>query len=164
MMFIPSLGRGFFCWRWYRRTHTSAPRGHTVRGDADMSKWKRYAAFFIIGGVGYALIELLWRGRTHWSMMLAGGLCFLLLSRIAARYGDRPLFLRAALAALAVTLVEWFFGVTFNILLQMNVWDYSGVPLNFYGQICLGYTLLWGALALIFLPVAGALNKKLAVS
>ena len=115
----------------------------------------------VIGGVGYALIELAWRGRTHWSMMLAGGLCFVLFSEIARRYRGRSLLGKAVAAALGVTLVEWFFGVVFNVLLQMHVWDYSQVPFNFFGQICLRYTLLWGALSLVFLPVADRLNRRL---
>lgn len=127
-----------------------------------MKKLKRYMIFLAIGGVGYALIELAWRGRTHWSMMLAGGICFLLFSEIAQRYRGKPLMLKVLVAALGVTLVEWFFGVVFNILLQMNVWSYSHVPLNFYGQICLNYTVLWGVLALIFVPIAEAINRKLA--
>ena len=32
-----------------------------------------YLMVFLLGGAGYCLIEVLWRGFTHWSMALAGG-------------------------------------------------------------------------------------------
>ena len=45
-------------------------------------------------GVGAALyggIELAWRGRTHWTMLLAGGTCFAVMYLIATRT-DWPLW------------------------------------------------------------------------
>ena len=126
-----------------------------------MLKFKKYAVFFIIGGLGYAIIELLWRGRTHWSMMLAGGICFILFSVIAEKLRGQRLLYKAILCALAVTSVEFIFGIVFNIILRMQVWDYSGVPFNFLGQICLLYTVIWGILGLVFVPLADFLNKKM---
>ncbi len=126
-----------------------------------MARIKRYLTFFIIGGVGYALIEILWRGRTHWSMMIAGGICFIIFSVIAEKLRGQPLLYKAILCALGVTAVELIFGVIFNIILKMDVWDYSGIPLNFLGQICLLYTVIWGFLALVFVPLAELINKKM---
>ena len=37
---------------------------------------------FLLGGTGYVLMELLYRGRSHYSMFLAGGVCFLLLGKL----------------------------------------------------------------------------------
>ena len=37
---------------------------------------------FLIGGLGYGLLEILWRGRTHWSMLLTGGVCFIALYKL----------------------------------------------------------------------------------
>ncbi len=124
---------------------------------------KRYGIFFVIGGVGYAALELLWRGRTHWSMMLAGGLCFVLFSLIAERLVSRSIVFKAALCSVAVTAVELIFGIIFNIILKMRVWDYSHLPLNLYGQICPRYTLLWAGLALLLLPLVDLINKKIKV-
>lgn len=126
-----------------------------------MKKIKKYAIFFVIGGAGYALIELIWRGRTHWSMVLAGGICFVIFSLIAEKFKGKPLFFKAILASLAVTAVELIFGIVFNILLGMQVWDYSRVPFNFLGQICLLFSLIWAVLAMVFLPIAEAINRKI---
>lgn len=32
---------------------------------------------FLFGGISYCLIEISWRGYTHWTMGIVGGLCFL---------------------------------------------------------------------------------------
>ena len=119
----------------------------------------KFGTFLIIGGVGYALIELMWRRRTHLSMVLAGGICFVLFAVIAKRLQRSPLYFKVAVCALAVTLVELIFGVIFNILLGMNVWDYSDQPLNLFGQICPIFTLMWAGLSLVFLPLADLINR-----
>ncbi len=69
---------------------------------------------------------------------------------------------KAALCSLSVTAVELIFGFLFNIVLNKEIWDYSNQPFNFMGQICLLYSALWGVLGLVFIPLADALNKKLA--
>ncbi len=127
-----------------------------------MKKILRYSFTFAFGGLGYAVIELLWRGRTHWTMMIAGGICFVLFSLIAEKLKHRRLLFKCALSASAVTGVELIFGIIFNVFLNMKIWDYSNQPFNFLGQICPLYTILWGVLALFFIPVAELLNKKMA--
>ena len=128
-----------------------------------MKIFGRYSAFFAIGGVGYALIELLWRGRTHWTMVIAGGVCFMAFSFIDEVFSEKSLIYKVILSAVSVTVVELVFGVLFNVILDMHVWDYSSVPLNFLGQICPRFSLMWCGLALIFIPITEALNKKLGV-
>lgn len=87
----------------------------------------------------------------------------MIFSFVAEKFRTRSLLLKAVLSAVAVTAVELVFGIIFNIMFKMHVWDYSGVPLNFLGQICPRYTLLWCMLALGFVPLAELLNRKLAV-
>lgn len=58
-------------------------------------------------------------------------------------------FLFALYAAITITLLEFIFGIVFNQLLKMNVWDYSGVPLNVLGQICLPFSLIWYGFGII---------------
>lgn len=123
------------------------------------SEAKKKLCFFAIGGVGYGIIELMWRGYTHWTMILAGGVCFVIFSEIADKFRYKPLIYKVALAALGVTAVEFIFGIVFNLIFKMNVWDYSEMPFNLFGQICPLFTLAWGVVALIFIPLADVLNK-----
>ena len=114
---------------------------------------------FLIGAVGYALLELLWRGRTHPTMIVAGGICFLAFSYIGEWLYGFPLLVKAFCAALAVTAVELIFGVIFNLALGMNVWNYGSMPLNLLGQICPTFSLVWCAIAMLFVPLAERVNK-----
>ena len=125
-----------------------------------MKNMKSDTAIFIIGGVGYGIIEILWRRHTHPTMILAGGISFLLFSKIAKRYREKPLVFKAALCALGVTAVELVFGLVFNMIFKMHVWDYSNRPFNLFGQICPEFTLAWAALAMLFVPLADLINKK----
>ena len=52
-------------------------------------------------------------------------------------------------AAVIITLLEFIFGIVFNLMLDMNVWDYSNVPMNLMGQICLPFSLIWFAFGLV---------------
>jgi uncharacterized membrane protein len=131
------------------------------KSGGDMEKIKKDAVFFIIGGIGYGIIEILFRGHTHPTMIIAGGICFIIFSRIAEKFKDKPLIYKAVLCSLGVTAVELAFGIVFNMIFKMNVWDYSKLPFNFLGQICLLFTFLWGALGFIFVPLAEMLNEKI---
>lgn len=104
---------------------------------------------FCFGGLGYGIIEILWRGGTHISMFVAGGLCFLIITAIDSMelFGGR-IFLEAPICALSITAVEFVCGVIVNLQLEMQVWDYSELPMNLWGQICLPFTALWLLLAI----------------
>ena len=99
-----------------------------------------YQAFlFFVGGSGYVGLEILWRGRSHISMFLAGGVCFLLLGRLErTRFSPSA---KSLLGAAIITVVELLAGLLFNR--DYRVWDYRQMPLHFMGQICLSYSLLW---------------------
>ena len=127
-----------------------------------MKHIKKYSLLFILGAVGYAAMETIWRGHTHWSMMIAGGLCFILFSLAAEALRGRSILLKAVTCAVGVTAIEFIFGVVFNIYLGMGVWDYSHVPFNIMGQICPMFSLLWAGIAIAFLPLADAINKSYA--
>ena len=122
---------------------------------------KRFGLFFIIGSLGYGLIEILWRGHTHWSMLIAGGVAFVMFSVVADRLSTTPIVLKAIICGVGITCIEFIFGVVFNIILGMRVWDYSSLPFNLFGQICPRFSLMWMGLSLIFLPLARFLNLKL---
>lgn len=114
---------------------------------------------FLIGGTLYNIIEILWRGYTHWSMFIVGGACFNLIGRIHTLC-KRGLFARCLLCSVAITFVEFISGCLFNLHLKMNVWSYSGMLLNIKGQVCLLYSVLWGALSVLALPIYNFCTSK----
>lgn len=125
---------------------------------------KRYnqdAVIFSIGAVSYSLIEILWRGYTHWTMMITGGICFLVLFRVFSRIAHAKLWKKCAVGACVITLIEFIVGCIVNLWLQMNVWDYSYIPLNLMGQICPLYSALWGLLSIPIVYLSKKLQKAL---
>jgi len=120
---------------------------------------RKNTLFFMVGGSAYVGLELLWRGWSHGSMFLAGGTCFLLLGRLNRTQPRLPLPLRAAAGALAITSVELLTGLLFNR--NYTVWDYRDMPLNFYGQICLPFSLLWLPISVGAMELYSLLDRKL---
>lgn len=116
---------------------------------------------FSIGALGYGLIEILWRGHTHWSMLTAGGLSFLGLSRIERTMRGVSLIKKAILGCALITGIEYIFGIIFNVILKKNVWNYSRMPLNLGGQVCALYSFFWLIISFVFIPFAGKLNRRL---
>ena len=104
----------------------------------------KHLVLFLVGGILYVLMEILWRGYSHWSMLMLGGICFVLIGLINEVIPwEMPLWKQGIIAAAIITTLEFITGCIVNLWLGWNVWDYSDVLLNFYGQICLPFFLLW---------------------
>ena len=114
--------------------------------------------FFLLGGIGYFLIEILWRGHSHWTMFLLGGLCFVLLGKLASFH--LPLWKKCILGSAEITLLEFLSGCVFNLRLGWGIWNYEDVPMNLLGQICLPFTGLWFLLCVAVIPLAEILRKS----
>lgn len=104
----------------------------------------KYLFLFMIGGGIYSLIEIGYRGHTHWTMFIVGGVCFILLGLINELIPwDLPMVCQMLMGGALITGVEFITGVIVNLILGWEVWDYSHMPLNILGQICLPFSLLW---------------------
>lgn len=114
--------------------------------------------FFCVGGLSYMGLEWLWRGWSHGSMFLAGGSCFLLLGQLNRQRPRLPLLLRGLTGAGIITTVELLAGLLFNR--DYRVWDYRQLPLNFHGQICLPFFLLWIPLSLAAMGLYALLDRS----
>ena len=110
---------------------------------------------FLIGGSGYVGLEFLWRGRSHGSMFLAGGVCFLLLGQLD-RLRLSP-SVKCLLGSGIITTVELAVGLIANR--DHQVWDYRQMPCNFLGQICLSYSLLWVPVSLGAMGIYRGIKK-----
>lgn len=117
----------------------------------------KYIYLFLMGGLTYYSLEILWRGYSHVSMILCGGLCFLSIGALNQIFGSSLSLLQQMLiSSVIITTLEFITGLIVNRWLKLNVWDYSDMPFNILGQVCLPYTLLWFflSLAAIFLDDA----------
>lgn len=96
------------------------------------------------GSVIYPTLEMAWRGYTHVSMAAAGGVCVFLIDRVCNGYLQRQCLTARCLAGgTIITSVELVTGIVVNLILKLHVWDYSHLPLNILGQVCLPFTALW---------------------
>ena len=118
-----------------------------------------YTSAGLVGAGAYRLIEILWRGFTHWTMALTGGLCLSFIYAVGKEYDSTALWKRCLAGCLMITTAELWVGFAVNIILGWNVWSYSGEFMNFHGLICPLYTLLWFLLCIPANLVCGLLRK-----
>ena len=97
---------------------------------------------FLIGAIGYGLIEILFRGFTHWSMLITGGVVFCIFYKIY-NTNNFNLINSCLLSMLVITVFELVVGCIVNLQFKMHVWDYSNVAFNVKGQICLKFMACW---------------------
>ncbi len=109
----------------------------------------KHVFLFLLGGFLYYFLEIGVRGYSHYSMIICGGLAFLLSGMINQMFGFQvALISQMVLSACIITVLELVTGLIFNVWLGIGVWDYSDVPYNLMGQICLPYSMLWLILSL----------------
>lgn len=89
------------------------------------------AILAIIGGITYVIIELIWRGHSHISMFILGGICFVVIGLINEVFPwDFGLLWQSLIGSVIITACEFITGVIVNIWLGLGVWDYSTLPFN----------------------------------
>ena len=118
-----------------------------------MRFWKQMVLFYM-GGSAYMTLEFLWRGKSHYSMFLLGGVCFLIIGRLGQKL---PLAVRLILNSGVITTLELVTGLIVNR--NYGVWDYRTAPFNFLGQICLPFSLLWIPVSLLGLLIYNGADR-----
>lgn len=114
----------------------------------------KYFFLFLVGGIIYSIIEVFFRGHTHWTMFIVGGVCFILLGlQNEVTDWEMSLFWQAVNGGIIITVVEFITGCIVNLCLGWEVWDYSNMPFNIFGQICLPFSVLWCLLSIVGIMV-----------
>lgn len=104
----------------------------------------KYAVLFTIMGGMYCIIEVLWRGYTHYSMFILAGICGVCIGLVNEVLSyTTPIWLQALIGAVIVLTGEFICGCICNLWLGLNIWDYSDMPFNVLGQICLPFAVAW---------------------
>lgn len=99
---------------------------------------------FSIGGAVYVLMELIWRGHSHIAMFVVGGIAFLCIGRINEYLPwDLSFWIQCLIGDAIILILEFVSGCVLNLWLQLNIWDYSNLPLNILGQVCLPFAIIW---------------------
>lgn len=127
-----------------------------------LKKVKIIMLLFIIGGSIYALLEIMVRKRTHISMFIAGGLCLVFihcLCNVINPFCKMCRAFKAVLCSFVITIVEFITGIFVNLIMGLQVWDYSGLSFNILGQICPQFTLIWFILSFPAIFLVEIINK-----
>ena len=142
--------------------NNAAVFGNTNGGDfvRRFKILKKHGALMVFGGLAYGLIEILWRGKTHWAMILTGGFCFSALVGIYKKCARMFIVKKCMLGGALITFCEYLCGTVVNIKLKLNVWDYSKCRFNVKGQICPFYSVLWSLLCLPICALSRVINRK----
>jgi uncharacterized membrane protein len=110
-------------------------------GDDFMKR--NYLFSFLAGALLYPLIEIWFRGRTHLSMSLLGGVCTLAIFWIHRMRKNGSLIISALISSLIITELEFLSGVYLNLYRHLAVWDYSSLTGNILGQVCPLFSCYW---------------------
>lgn len=113
--------------------------------------------FFLYSLVGFGL-ELLFAQVTHSSkpdrkcllflpLCPVYGLGAVLILALPDAIRQTP-WLLAPCAALSATLVEYGMSLFYERVWNVKFWDYSDLPLNLHGRVCLLFSLFWAGLSL----------------
>lgn len=120
-----------------------------------MRRLSKYVVLFSIGAIIYFEIELNWRYfagtlPVHWTMPLLGASAFLLIGGINNWLPWELGFAwQSLLGGGIATAAEFAAGYVLNLWLGLGVWDYSHLPFNILGQICLPFALAWVLIAAV---------------
>lgn len=121
--------------------------------------FEKYLFLFCFGGLGYGLIEIAFRGYTHWSMIITGGSAFLCLYIINKTFENVSNHKKALAGALVITTLELTVGLVVNKTFNLAVWDYTNTPVNFLGVISLPFCVCWYVISFIVLKMFNIINK-----
>lgn len=117
-----------------------------------------YSFLWVLGGTLYYSVEILFRGFSHVSMFILGGICMMFFAWQGRRECfSKPLWLQVIRCTIFVTACEFITGLIVNKWLKLSVWDYSDQPFHLFGQICLPFAIIFSGLSALGILLDGYL-------
>lgn len=125
-------------------------------------KYLKDIILFVIMALLYMSIEVVYRGHTYLAMGIVGGIDGLLIGLINKVFKwETPLWKQCFIGMLIITTSEFISGCILNLWLGLNMWNYSKIPFNVLGQICLPFCIVWYFLSLVAIFLDDFLRWKL---
>ena len=122
----------------------------------------KFLIMFFVGYFCYMGIEVMFRGYTYILMGITGGIAFILIDKINDIFSfEMDILLQSVIGSAIVTFLELIIGRTLQMLNLPPMWDYSDLPLNYNGVICLPFSCLWVILVFFVIILADAINYYL---
>lgn len=115
-----------------------------------------FFAYSFLGWVGEVVVTAVRKHRYQDRGVLNGPLCILygiggLIISFTLGELQQGWFFLFGLGAIYATVIEWVAGHILERTSGTRWWDYSDQPVNLDGYICLGASILWGALSVILI-------------
>ena len=123
-----------------------------------MKKLSEYLFMGALGGTLYYMIEIIFRGYSHWSMFLLGGICFIFFAQqgLWTKWRE-PLWKQVLWCTAFVVSAEFITGIIVNKVMGWNVWNYTDQPFHLMGQICFPFAVLFSGLCTFGIIISGYL-------
>ena len=127
-----------------------------------MKKFIGKLGLFLSCGFIYCMIEILFRGWSHWSMfVLTGFLGVFCVDSINNMLSfDCDYIVQILISTILCTIGEGISGIILNVWLQLNVWDYSKMAFGtfFFGQCNVLFCFAWMLIISIIIFYCDAYN------
>lgn len=132
----------------------------------------QYVWIFIAGCYGGFLVETLWclikngyiesrKSLVLGHLSVAYGMGAVLLTLILVRFQQAKLWKIFLIAFVSGTVTEYICSLGQEICFGTVAWDYSRLPLNINGRVCLLYSLFWGVLGVVWVKAVIPLMRKI---
>lgn len=124
-----------------------------------MSRAIKTIILFAIGFCSYITLEVLFRGFSFPLMGVCGGISILVLDKINDNISwNVDLLLQGIIGSIFISGLEFIIGTLSLTGYLPLMWDYSTIPLNYRGIVCLPFSALWVFLSIIAIFIADAYN------
>ena len=112
-----------------------------------MKRLSEYLFIWALGGTLYYTFEMFFRGFSHWTMFVLGGICavFCVWQGLVLKWRE-PLWIQIIRCTIFVIAGEFITGIVVNKWLRWQVWDYTDQPFQLFGQICAPFAIIFSGL------------------
>ena len=106
---------------------------------------------FLVGYCAYIAIEVTVRSVSYPIMGICGGLAIVLIDKINDYISWKmDIIIQGVIGSLVITSLELVIGeISLHTSIFPIMWNYSNIPLNYDGVICLPFSMIWILLSLI---------------
>lgn len=116
----------------------------------NLKQLSKYVFLFWFGGSFYVTLEVLWRGYSHWAMIVLAGIVFIAIGLLNEIWSwETSLCLQVTVGTVIATIGEFITGCIVNLWLGWNIWSYEGMWGNVLGQVTPQFILLWVPVTLL---------------
>lgn len=124
-----------------------------------MKKVYKTMFLFIVGFMAYITLEVCWRGYSYPLMGLCGGIAFVLIDKINNEISwDIDILIQGTIGSAIITSMEFIIGTLSLHGVVKQMWNYTNVPLNYKGIICLPFSFVWFLLSIVAVILADCIN------